>query len=112
MYKQTAWGGYQPNQGFGQGFGVSYSPAPVNVTLSETIWILGVDWGHIHEHVRLIDATTGNQLPSAAKVHAGMMGVVPIWFLREFLENDPRLIDQRSRDDQFYFKMKGATGAW
>lgn len=105
MFKQTAYGG------FNQAFGFSYSDVHVNVMLGESIWILGVDWGHIHEQVRLIDATSGNKLPSAALVHAGMMGVVPIWFLQEFLENDPRLRDQRARDDEFYFKIKGATGA-
>src|SRR5437867_3566902 len=66
MYKQTAWGGRN------QAFGPAYSDMYLNVTLGETIWVLGVDWGHIHEYVRLIDAVTGNELPSAAKVHAGM----------------------------------------
>jgi len=65
--------------------------------------VIGMDWGHIPERIPLKD-------PSGylhgqkwyVEVHAGMMGVVPAWFIRDFILNSPRLIEQRKQDDEFY----------
>jgi hypothetical protein len=64
--------------------------------------VLGIDWGHLEEEVVLFDSQTRNRLPSAAKVHSGMMGVIPAWYLTEFIETSPVLIEQRRRDDAYY----------
>jgi hypothetical protein len=65
--------------------------------------ILGVDWGHIPERVPLQDPH--GRLHGSnwyVEVHAGMMGVVPSWYLLDFLNTAPRLIAQRIRDDDYY----------
>ena len=65
--------------------------------------LLGVDWGHIPERVQLLDP--GGYLHGShwfVEVHAGIMGVVPAWYLDEFIRNDPRLSEQRRRDDEWY----------
>ena len=65
--------------------------------------LLGVDWGHLPEKVLLRDPQ-GYLHGSKwyVEVHAGMMGVVPSWHLLDFLDTDPRLIEQRQRDDELY----------
>ena len=65
--------------------------------------ILGVDWGHIPERIKLKDPH-GRFHGSDwyVEVHAGMMGVVPSWYLLDFLNTAPRLVAQRMRDDDYY----------
>lgn len=68
--------------------------------------ILGMDWGHIPEKVWLKDpAGYLHGSKWYVEVHAGMMGVVPAWFIRDFILNSPRLLEQRKRDDEQYRKM-------
>jgi hypothetical protein len=65
--------------------------------------LLGIDWGHLPEQVLLGDPQGylhGSKY--YVEVHAGMMGVVPAWYLLDFLNTAPRLIDQRQRDDVYY----------
>jgi len=65
--------------------------------------LLGIDWGHLPERVMLKDPE--RRLHGSkwfVEVHAGMMGVVPAWFLLDFLNTSPRLIEQRKRDDEYY----------
>jgi hypothetical protein len=66
-------------------------------------YLLGVDWGHIPERVQLMDP--GGHLHGSkwyVEVHAGMMGVVPAWYLEEFIQDSPILIEQRRQDDEYY----------
>jgi hypothetical protein len=70
--------------------------------------LLGVDWGHIPERVQLKD--TAGHLHGGnwfVEVHSGMMGVVPAWYLDEFIRTSAELIDQRERDDEFYIRNLG-----
>ncbi len=65
--------------------------------------LVGIDWGHLPEKVTLKDPQGylhGSKWQ--VEVHAGMMGVVPSWYLLDFLNTSPRLIEQRKRDDEFY----------
>lgn len=65
--------------------------------------LLGIDFSHIPETVALVDPhghLHGNKWQ--VEVHAGMMGVVPSWFLLDFIKTAPDLIEQRRRDDEFY----------
>jgi hypothetical protein len=64
---------------------------------------LGIDWGHLPEKVLLKDPE-GRLHGSKwyVEVHAGMMGVIPAWFLLDFLNTSPRLIEQRQRDEKYY----------
>lgn len=67
--------------------------------------LLGVDWGHLPEEVPLRDPhghLHGQHF--VVQVHSGMMGVVPAWFLDEFIRTSPRLIEQRKRDDDWYLE--------
>ncbi len=73
-----------------------------HISMDFDVRMLGVDWGHLEEVVTLYDAVTGYELQSRARVHAGMMGVVPSWYLTDFLTTDQRLIEQRARDDAYY----------
>ena len=69
----------------------------------KNIRLLGVDWGHLPERVQLKDPDGYfDGAKRFVEVHAGMMGVVPAWFLREFIETAPELIEQRARDDEYY----------
>jgi hypothetical protein len=65
--------------------------------------LLGVDWGHVPERVRLLDFR-GDPLKEGhiVQVHAGMMGVVPAWCLLDLIDTSPRLIQQRMKDDTWY----------
>jgi hypothetical protein len=81
------------------------------VGMNPKVSVVGVDWGHLNEEVELRDGVSNRVLPSKAMVHAGMMGVVPIWYLREFLETAPRLIEQRRRDDEYFSDTARATGS-
>jgi hypothetical protein len=69
--------------------------------------LLGVDWGHLPEKIGLTQH--GHTNVWEAHVHSGMMGVVPSWVLLDFLDNAPRLIEQRRTDDEHYAKT-GAKG--
>jgi hypothetical protein len=73
------------------------------VMLQFDLRLLGVDWGHIPEEVPIVDKSGhlhGDQWK--IEVHAGMMGVVPSWYLLDFLKESPELIEQRRRDDEYY----------
>jgi hypothetical protein len=83
---------------------------PRNVLMQFDVKILGVDWGHIQEEVVLIDRVTRHRLPSTALVHSGMMGVVPSWYLDDFIRTYPRMIEQRQRDVELYMQ-RPITGA-
>ncbi len=63
--------------------------------------LLGVDFCHIPEAVAIANSQ-GVELHWKAKVHAGMMGVVPAWYLLDFLNEAPELIAQRKRDEAIY----------
>jgi hypothetical protein len=67
-----------------------------------SVKLLGVDWGHLLEEVEMFDAKSNILLPSKARVHSGMMAVIPIWYLEGFIKTSPRLIEQRARDDEWY----------
>jgi|SRR5579863_8118955 len=75
--------------------------------------LLGVDWGHIPETIPItIRNSHGRPVSDTywqAEVHSGMMGVVPSWYLLDFLNNSPKLIERRARDDEHYAKFK-STG--
>jgi hypothetical protein len=72
--------------------------------------LIGVDWGHIPEDVPLVDPSgIFHGQHWKVQVHSGMMGVVPIWYLEEFVRTSPRLIEQRQRDDDYY-RAHPATG--
>jgi len=65
--------------------------------------VLGVDWGHLLEKVLLKDPDGYfDGAKRWVEVHSGMMGVVPAWYLSEFIETSPVLIEQRRRDDEHY----------
>jgi hypothetical protein len=67
---------------------------------------LGIDFMHIPEKVMLFDPQGffhGQKWQ--VEVHAGMMGVIPSWYLLDFIDTSPRLIEQRRRDDEFYAKQ-------
>jgi hypothetical protein len=92
-----------------------YSGSPVfflhqhTVNNPRAVWppldlrLLGIDWGHLPEKVLLKDPE-GRLHGSKwyVEVHAGMMGVIPAWFLLDFLNTSPRLIEQRQRDEKYY----------
>ncbi len=64
---------------------------------------LGIDWGHIPETVPIADRQGylhGGQWQ--VEIHSGMMGVVPSWYILDFIDESPRLIEQRKRDDDYY----------
>jgi hypothetical protein len=66
----------------------------------DKIQVLGVDWGHLPERVTLRDP--GGHLDGAKRfveIHAGMMGVVPSWYLKDFIEQSPELTERRDHDD-------------
>ncbi len=68
--------------------------------------LLGVDWGHIPERIPLMDP--GGHLHGSkwfVEVHAGMMGVVPGWKLRDFLLS-PDLVEQRRHAEDAYVKNR------
>lgn len=92
---------------FGAGFGADIRQVKMNPSTR----FLGIDWGHLQEVVRLADGQTNVELAMVAKVHAGMMGVVPSWYIRDFILQAPRLQEQRMRDDEFHLNTKHATGA-
>src|SRR5260370_1126442 len=65
--------------------------------------VLGVDWGHLPERAPLKDP--GGYFDGAKRwveVPSGVMGVVPAWYLYEFIETSPLLIAQRQRADEYY----------
>lgn len=71
--------------------------------------LLGIDWGHIPETIPIrIRHTDGTDWDSNwyAEVHSGMMGVVPSWYLLDFVKMSPKLIEKRARDDDHYQKFK------
>jgi len=73
--------------------------------------LLGIDWGHIPEAVPIKDESGHLHGENwKVEVHSGMMGVVPSWYLLDFVKESPRLIEQRNRDDQFYLEHP-PTGA-
>ncbi len=77
--------------------------SPRTVFVGFDMKLLGVDWGHLPERVPLQDPhgrLHGSQW--YVEVHAGMMGVVPSWYLLDFIKTSPRLIEQRERDDAYY----------
>lgn len=74
----------------------------LTIGFSDNFKILGVDCAHINEEVELFHSETRKPLPMKAHVHAGMMAVVPAWYLDEFIRTSPRLIEQRLRDDEHY----------
>ena len=64
--------------------------------------LLGVDWGHLLEDVPLRDPSGHFHGQSfKVQVHAGMMGVVPAWYLKEFLESS-QFIEQRRKDVEWH----------
>jgi hypothetical protein len=63
--------------------------------------LLGVDFCHIPENVD-IETLEGHTLNWKAQVHAGMMGVIPAWYLLDFLTEAPELTEQRKRDEVLY----------
>ena len=84
--------------------------APRLVFSDTDLRLIGVDWGHIPEEVPLRDPSGhlhGSRF--VVQIHSGMMGVVPIWYLEEFIRTSPRLIEQRERDDHYY-RTHPATG--
>jgi hypothetical protein len=73
----------------------------------DKIRVLGVDWGHLPERISLRDPS--GYLDGAKRfveVHAGMMGVVPSWYLRDFIEYSPKLIEQRNRDNEEHTRWR------
>ena len=65
--------------------------------------LLGIDFAHIPELVTLRDPRGYlNGSRWQVEIHAGMMGVIPSWYLLDFLHTSPRLIEQRRRDDEHY----------
>lgn len=73
-------------------------PGQPQVHGTTTIFLLGVDWGHIDNHVRVLGE---NKEPLEerwwVRQNSGMMGVVPAWKLRELL-HDPEVVARRERD--------------
>jgi hypothetical protein len=63
--------------------------------------LLGVDFCHIPETIA-IKNLEGISLNWKIHVHAGMMGVIPAWYLLDFLNGAPELIEQRERDEAYY----------
>ena len=50
-------------------------------------WLLGVDWGHLHNWEEVCDETCHSVLPKRiVSSNTGMMGVVPAWKLNEMFE--------------------------
>lgn len=73
------------------------------VFLEFDLRLLGIDWGHIPETVNIVDRNGhlhGDRW--CIEVHAGMMGVIPAWYLDDFIKTSPRLVEQRKRDDEYY----------
>jgi hypothetical protein len=62
--------------------------------------ILGVDCCHLLEDVTIVPENR------VVQINSGMMGVVPSWYLEEFLRTSPDLIEQRRRDDDYYRSRK------
>lgn len=63
--------------------------------------LLGIDFCHLTEKIE-IGTLNGHTLNWKADVHAGMMGVIPSWYLLDFLATSPELIEQRIRDEEKY----------
>jgi hypothetical protein len=65
-------------------------PRPKVISLEGNLdwrcWLLGVDWGHLHDWAYVI-GESGSLLPGKEKVrlNSGMMCVIPAWRLRDFL---------------------------
>ena len=74
------------------------------------LWLLGVDWGHLHDWV-YVNAENGSRWPGGAKVclNSGMMGVIPAWRLRDFL-NCEDFRELRIKADDEFRKQKVDAG--
>jgi hypothetical protein len=61
--------------------------------------LLGIDWGHI-PYKTILRMHDGRVHPDGSYVngHTAMSGVVPAWYLENFLET-PRFLAQRKADD-------------
>jgi len=63
-------------------------------------WLLGVDWGHIHDWERVYESNGITAVAEKLKVRAntGMAGVVPAWRLRTLLDCE-QLKKQREKTE-------------
>jgi hypothetical protein len=69
-------------------------------------WLLGVNWGHLNDWKPVCDAR-GRPIgkhPSDMQVgqNSGMMGVIPIWKLKEMLDH-PKMVAQRKEREAKVF---------
>jgi hypothetical protein len=69
-------------------------------------WLLGVDWGHIHNWEPVRDAAgrpvdpSGPPWRTQVRMNTGMMAVVPAWKLAELLDDGPVAENRRIEADK------------
>jgi hypothetical protein len=62
--------------------------------------LLGIDFYHLTEDIKF--SNLGRSVEYKAEIHAGMMGVVPAWYLLDLLATSPRIAEQQERDEEYY----------
>lgn len=78
--------------------GMDSDTGEVKPYVSASVFLLGVDWCHLHrwEPVLEADRQTRVQPPQWVKRNAGMAGVIPAWKIAELL-NDPEVLGVRRK---------------
>jgi hypothetical protein len=72
--------------------------------------LLGIDFYHLTEDIKL--SNFGQSVEYRAEVHAGMMGVVPAWYLLDLLTSSPRIAEQQKRDEEYYASSPTSQGVF
>jgi hypothetical protein len=70
--------------------------------------LLGIDFYHLTEDIKF--SNLGYSVEYKAEVHAGMMGVVPAWYLLDLLAKSPRIAEQQKRDEEYYASFPVTQG--
>ncbi len=83
------------------------------ITIGNTaVFLLGVDWGHIIDHLEVIDgraAQPGKSGSAYVRASTGMNGVVPAWKLSDLIKTSPWAENMR-REAKAIASKKAAEG--
>lgn len=83
----------------------------LRVGVEDSIWLLGVDWGHIVDWTPVCDAAgVANPYGQQVRTNTGMMGVVPSWKLKDIFDCD-ELRTHRELVEEAALKKESKTTA-